>query len=112
MTEAIVCLSQVNITVIDCIICTELLNFSREKRRCVEHDQTEQKGINGHVGGEYKPSIPASIGSTRGLAGHLYRAMVDFARDEKLQVTPTCSYVIHKFERHPENGDVLRRSTF
>lgn len=47
----------------------------------------------------------------QGLAGHLYDAMVDFARDEKLQVTPTCSYVIHKFERHPEDRDVLRRSS-
>jgi predicted GNAT family acetyltransferase len=46
----------------------------------------------------------------QGLAGHLYRAMVDFAREEKLQVTPTCSYVVRKFETHPEDRDVLNRS--
>lgn len=46
----------------------------------------------------------------RGLAGHLYRAMVDFAREEKLQVTPACSYVVRQFERHPEDQDVLRFS--
>lgn len=45
----------------------------------------------------------------RGLAGKLYRAMVDFARENQLQVTPTCSYVVRKFERHAEDRDVLRR---
>jgi predicted GNAT family acetyltransferase len=44
----------------------------------------------------------------RGLAGHLYRAMIEFAREQNLQVTPTCSYVVHKFQRHPEDRDVLR----
>jgi len=43
----------------------------------------------------------------KGLAGQLYRAMVEFARAEKLQVTSTCSYVTHQFERHPEDQDVL-----
>jgi len=36
--------------------------------------------------------------------------MVDFARKEHLQVTPTCSYVVRQFQRHPEDGDVLRDS--
>ena len=44
----------------------------------------------------------------QGLAGHLYRAMVEFARKEKLLVTSTCKYVTHKFERHPEDQDVMR----
>ena len=44
----------------------------------------------------------------QGLAGRLYRAMVDFARQERLQVTPTCSYVVRQFERHPEDRDVIR----
>jgi predicted GNAT family acetyltransferase len=47
----------------------------------------------------------------QGLAGRLYRAMVDYARRERLQVTPTCSYVVHKFERNPDDRDVLRRQT-
>jgi predicted GNAT family acetyltransferase len=45
----------------------------------------------------------------QGLAGKLYQAMVEYAREENLQVTPTCSYVVHKFERNPEDRDVLRR---
>ncbi|MBT8050221.1 MAG: N-acetyltransferase [Gammaproteobacteria bacterium] len=47
----------------------------------------------------------------QGLAGLLYRAMVDYARRERLQVTPTCSYVVRKFESHPDDRDVLRRPT-
>lgn len=46
----------------------------------------------------------------KGLAGLLFRAMVDFAREEKLQVTPTCSYVAHKFANSPKDRDVLRHS--
>jgi predicted GNAT family acetyltransferase len=46
----------------------------------------------------------------KGLAALLYRAMVDFAREENLQVTPTCSYVAHKFMNSPEDRDVLRHS--
>ena len=45
----------------------------------------------------------------QGLAGKLYHAMVEYARQENLQVTPTCSYVVHKFERHPDDRDVLRQ---
>ena len=44
----------------------------------------------------------------QGLAGKLYQAMVEYARKEKLQVTPTCSYVVHKFNRNPGDRDVLR----
>ncbi len=46
----------------------------------------------------------------QGLAGRLYRAMVNFAREEHLQVTPACSYVVRKFQRHPEDRDVLKGS--
>jgi hypothetical protein len=46
----------------------------------------------------------------QGLAGRLYRAMVNFAREEHLQVTPTCSYVVRQFERRPEDRDVLKGS--
>ena len=43
----------------------------------------------------------------RGLAGHLYRHMVEFARKRKLKVEPACSYVVAMFKRFPEDGDVL-----
>ena len=43
----------------------------------------------------------------QGLAGHLYRAMVEYARSQGLRVTPTCSYVARMFERFPEDRDLL-----
>ena len=47
----------------------------------------------------------------QGLAGQLYRAMVEYAREHKLQVTPTCSYVIRMFERFPEDRDIMKDRT-
>ena len=44
----------------------------------------------------------------QGLAGKLYRAMVEYARSNGLQVTPTCSYVVKMFERFPEDRDLLK----
>ena len=44
----------------------------------------------------------------RGLAGKLYRAMVEHARANGLKVTPTCSYVIKMFERFPEDRELLK----
>ena len=44
----------------------------------------------------------------QGLAGKLYRAMVEYARSNGLQVTPTCSYVVKMFERFPEDKDLLK----
>ena len=46
----------------------------------------------------------------QGLAGRLFDAMVEFARNNNLQVTPTCSYVVHKFESKPGYQDVLRNT--
>jgi len=43
----------------------------------------------------------------RGLAGKLYRAMVEHARSHGLKVRPTCSYVIRMFERFPEDREIL-----
>jgi len=44
----------------------------------------------------------------QGLAGKLYRAMVEHARSKGLKVTPTCSYVVRMFERFPEDRDLLK----
>jgi len=44
----------------------------------------------------------------RGLAAILYRAMVEHARSHGLKVTPTCSYVVKMFERHPDDQDILK----
>lgn len=46
----------------------------------------------------------------QGLAAKLYRAMVDHARANRLQVSSTCSYVTRMFERYPEDRDVLREA--
>jgi predicted GNAT family acetyltransferase len=43
----------------------------------------------------------------KGLARHLYRHMVAFARERKLKVEPACSYVVAMFKRFPEDRDVL-----
>lgn len=44
----------------------------------------------------------------QGLAGKLYRAMIEHARANGLKVTPTCSYVIKMLERFPEDRDILQ----
>jgi len=44
----------------------------------------------------------------QGLAGKLYRAMVDHARRHNLKVTSTCSYVLRMFERFPEDRDIIQ----
>lgn len=44
----------------------------------------------------------------QGLAGKLYRAMVDHARTQNLKVTATCSYVLRMFERFPEDRDIIK----
>ena len=38
----------------------------------------------------------------RGIAGALVRAALDFARDQGLQVRPTCSYADAWMRRHPD----------
>lgn len=44
----------------------------------------------------------------QGLAGKLYRAMVDHARAHDLKITPSCSYVVRMLERFPEDRDILK----
>ena len=38
----------------------------------------------------------------KGLAKKLLAAMVDYARSNRLKVTPLCPYVHAQFKRHPE----------
>lgn len=44
----------------------------------------------------------------RGLAEQLVRVALDYARTEKLQVVPACSYVARFIERHAEYGPLVR----
>ncbi len=38
----------------------------------------------------------------RGFAKELLKTMVAYARKEKLEVVPLCTYVLLQFERHPD----------
>ena len=43
----------------------------------------------------------------RGLAALLVQAALDWARENKLRVQPSCSYVAAYMKRHPETQDLL-----
>lgn len=38
----------------------------------------------------------------QGIAGRLFEKMVSYAREEGLKVIPSCSYILAKFRRHPD----------
>lgn len=42
-----------------------------------------------------------------GAAGQFMQSLADHARDEKLKLTPRCSYAVVWFKRHPDYADVL-----
>jgi hypothetical protein len=42
-----------------------------------------------------------------GVAARLYTHMVEYARDNQLQVVPVCSYIERMFDKHPEDADIL-----
>lgn len=47
----------------------------------------------------------------QGIAGKLFDEMVGYARKNDYRVIPSCSYVLAKFRRHPDNySDVWHRS--
>lgn len=43
----------------------------------------------------------------RGVAARLVEAAVGYARSEGLRIIPTCWYVAHWMQRHPEHADLL-----
>ena len=45
--------------------------------------------------------VPPAIGG-RGIAGHLVRAALDYARNQGLKVAPHCSYADAWMQRHPD----------
>jgi predicted GNAT family acetyltransferase len=67
---------------------------------------TYRKVGDGHI--EVNHTRVAREAQGQGLAGKLYRAMVAHARSRGLKITPTCSYVMRMFERHPEDRDLLQ----
>lgn len=42
----------------------------------------------------------------RGIAEHITRTALEYARDNNISVIPSCSYVRYFLERHPEFADV------
>ncbi len=49
--------------------------------------------------------VPPQIGG-RGVAARLVDALVADAREQGFKVKPVCSYVVAKFEEHPEWADI------
>lgn len=45
----------------------------------------------------------------RGLAGKLMDKMIEYARENNLKIHPTCSYVVHKFDKDESINDVLAK---
>ena len=52
--------------------------------------------------------VPKEIG-VRGVAARLVEAMVADARENHFKIVPVCSYVVKKFDEHPEWADVKAR---
>ena len=48
---------------------------------------------------------PADRG--RGIAARLVQAAVDYARNERLRIVPTCWYVAQWLRHHPEHADLV-----
>ncbi|MDD2511961.1 MAG: GNAT family N-acetyltransferase [Proteiniphilum sp.] len=47
----------------------------------------------------------------QGIAGRLFNEMVRFAREKGYKVIPSCSYILVKFKRHPDEfADIWVRS--
>lgn len=43
----------------------------------------------------------------RGVASQLAQAIIDFARDESLNIVPQCPFMAAYFARHPELNDLM-----
>lgn len=46
----------------------------------------------------------------QGIAQRLFDAMVEYARENHYRITPSCSYILAKFRRHPDEfGNIWYR---
>ncbi len=50
--------------------------------------------------------VPEAVGG-RGIAGHLTRHALDWAREKDLKVIPRCPYVARWIERHPDYAELV-----
>ena len=46
----------------------------------------------------------------QGVAGKLMQAVVDYAKAQGKQISPTCSYAVKWFEKHGEYQSLLNKS--
>ncbi len=44
----------------------------------------------------------------RGLAAHLMRAILSFAKERGLNIKPVCNYAVRFFKKHPEYKHLIR----
>ena len=54
----------------------------------------------------YSTYVPAADRG-KGIAGQLVEAAVGYARSEGLRIIPSCWYVAHWIQQHPEHADLL-----
>jgi uncharacterized protein len=54
----------------------------------------------------YSTYVPAADRG-KGIAGQLVAAAVGYARSEGLRIIPSCWYVAHWIQQHPEHADLL-----
>lgn len=47
----------------------------------------------------------------RGIASYLARYVLDYARENNLNVIPQCPFIRSYIERHPEYDDLVQKST-
>jgi len=97
------------------------VSASNNQNLPVSHKETARRGrFHIGVGAELTYTRPAEavmkVNHTlvdkehrgKGLAPQLYRAMVQFARENQRKVIPICPFVITMFEQNPQDADVLK----
>jgi len=62
--------------------------------------------VDGRVMTMHHTYVPPAL-EGRGIAANLVGVALAHARDQGLQVRPTCSYVARYMQRHPETLDLL-----
>ncbi len=70
------------------------------------HECQLQFTLQGAVASFNSVQVPDAVGG-RGIAGHLTRHALDWARAEGHSVRPVCPYVQRWIQRHPDYADIV-----
>ena len=62
--------------------------------------------LNGSVMDMHHTFVPPALRG-KNIAGQLAKAAFDYAREQQLQVLPSCSYIARYAERHSEAGALV-----